>query len=251
MKVLFIGDVYGQIGLKFLEKNIAELKSKYKPNLVIANGENVVDGRGIDLKSYKRLMSLGINYLTMGNHTFKNAEIKEFINDANIVNPVNDESGIGLGYRLLNYNDKVVLIINALGSYGMDKPYKNAFKDIEKILVDIKHDYSILDFHAEATSEKIALAHFLDGRVDAIVGTHTHVQTNDARILPKGTLYISDVGMTGALNGVIGVDAKIIIDRFIDGYTVPNKVADGKMQLNAVLLEFSPKKQIQKIHLED
>jgi len=252
MRILFIGDIYGQKALDYLVEKVPFLKSEYKPNLIIANAENSgPNGRSITHAQYKQLMKSGINYLTMGNHTFKHHELETFIKDANIIKPLNDGINLGVGYKIVNYNDKKLLIINALGTVGMAENYESAFLKIKEILTTQKYDYSLLDFHAEMTSEKIALAYYLDGLVDVVIGTHTHVQTNDARKLPQGTLYITDVGMTGALHGVIGVDAKIIIDRFINGYTVPNKIAEGKNQLNAVIIELSPKRLIQTIHIED
>ncbi len=254
MKILFIGDVYGQPGIDYLSDNLKQLKNLYTPNLIIVNGENASNGRGINKKIYKHFMSLGIHVITMGNHTWKNKDIYNFIDDSNLIRPINDHETVGTGYKIVKYNDKRVLVINALGRIFIDETLKCPFKAVEEILEinQGQYDYSLLDFHAEATSEKIALAHHFDGKIDVIVGTHTHVQTNDNRQLPKGSLTITDVGMTGALNGVIGVDKDVIIDRFINGYSLPNKIALGKKQLNGVIIDLTKdKKSIEKIHLSE
>ncbi len=196
-------------------------------------------------------MSAGVSLITMGNHTWKNDDLKSFIEGSNIIKPINDNVDLGSGYKVLNYNNQKILVINALGAIYMDQAYPQSFKAINEIIETVTHDYAIVDFHAEVTSEKIALAHFLDGKADVVVGTHTHVQTNDARILPKGLLYITDLGMTGALNGVIGVDKDIIVDRFINGYSKPNAVAEGARQLNGVIITLSPTKTIKSIHIEE
>ncbi len=247
MKILFIGDIYGEPGVSFLVENLPSLKRTHRPNLIIVNAENSANGRGINKKIYKTLMKSGVSLITMGNHTWKNKELKEFINDSNIIRPINDGSNLGVGYKVINYNDLKVLVINALGVAFMNEKYEPPYLEIEKILNEVEHDYSLLDFHAEATSEKIALAHFLDGKLDIMLGTHTHIQTNDDRIFPKGLLYLTDVGMTGPLNGVIGVEKEIIINRFIYNGKESNKVASGKRQLNGVILTLSPIKSIEKI----
>ncbi|WP_025724625.1 TIGR00282 family metallophosphoesterase [Acholeplasma granularum] len=251
MKILFIGDIYGNPGIDYLIEKIPFLRQTYQPNLIFANAENSANGRGITQKIYKKLMNAGISIITMGNHTWKNPDLKNFIDGSNIIRPINDGSNMGKGYTIINYNDKKILIINALGKAFMNEENEPPFEMVKQILDTQKYDYSFLDFHAEATSEKVAMAHFLDGKVDMMVGTHTHIQTNDDRLLPNGTLYISDVGMTGPLEGVIGVKKEIIIDRFIYGQSRPNEVAEGPRQLNAVLFTLSPKRKIEKIHLDE
>lgn len=251
MKILFIGDIYGDSGIDYLLENITYLRQTYQPNLIIANAENAANGRGINKRIYKKLMQAGIALLTMGNHTWKNSELKTFIEDSNIIRPINDGSNLGSGYKTINYNGKRILVINALGRAFMNEDYEPPFIMVKSLLEKENYDYAFLDFHAETTSEKIAMAYFLDGKVDMMVGTHTHVQTNDDRMLSNGTLFISDVGMTGPLDGVIGVKKEIIIDRFIHNQSRPNEVALGKRQLNACLFTLSPNRSIQKIHLEE
>jgi len=251
MKILFIGDIYGDPGIDYLLENIQNLRQTYQPNLIIANAENAANGRGITKKIYKKLMQAGIALLTMGNHTWKNPDLKNFIEDANIIRPINDGSNLGKGYKIINYNGVHLLVMNALGKAFMNEDYEQPYMMIKTVLDNEKYDYSLLDFHAETTSEKIAMAYFLEGKVDIVLGTHTHVQTNDDRILSNGTLYITDVGMTGPLEGVIGVKKDIIIDRFIHNNSRPNEVATGQRQLNACLFTLSPNKKIEKIHLEE
>lgn len=252
MKILFIGDIYGEPGREILKNEITNLKNQYKPNLIIVNGENAAHGRGITKKIYKEFMEMGIQMITMGNHTFSNRELISFIDDEtiNIVRPCNYYETLGVGYKVINYNGKKVLIINALARTYMNLSLENPFLVVEKILNKVEHDYSFIDFHGEATSEKIAFGHYFDGKVDAIVGTHTHIPTADERILPKGTLYITDVGMTGPLNGIIGVDKNIIIARFINGLSDRNQVADGPRWLNGVIIDLTNKK-IERIQITE
>ncbi len=232
-----------------LNEHLPELKDQYRPNLIIVNAENAANGRGINLKIYKELMQQGIHAITMGNWVWGNRELFEFIDDSNVIRPLNFRSAPGKGYLVVNYNGKKVLVINALGRTFMNPNIDDPFTEIEKLVQSIEADYSFVDFHAEATSEKVALGHYLDGKVDVVVGTHTHVPTADARVLPNGTLYITDVGMTGPLNGVIGVTKEIVLDRFLNGFSIPNEVAPGPRQLNAVILDLD-KKTIEHIHME-
>jgi metallophosphoesterase (TIGR00282 family) len=239
MRVIFIGDVFGTMGQQALRKYLPELKASIKPHLIIVNGENIDRGFGINEKIYKELMSLGISMVTMGNHTFRNKNLVGFIDEANIVRPANyDVSVPGVGYKTIKYNDKTVTIINMMGRIFMGDPLDNPFKIIDEILKEIDSDYIFVDFHGEATSEKLAFAHYVDGRVTAVVGTHTHVQTSDARILPKGTFYITDLGMTGALNGILGALKEPQIKKFITGLRGPIKEAlTGPKQLNGIWID--------------
>lgn len=252
MKILFIGDVYGDSGRQILYDNLDRLKREHNINLVIVNGENAAHGKGITAKMYKEFMAAGVNVITMGNHTWGNKDIFDLLEqDSNIVIPANYPNNPKQGYLTINYNGKKITIINVLGRVYMNNIALDCpFKTVEKIINEVKSDYYIVDMHAEATSEKIAMGLYFDGRVSAILGTHTHVQTADERALPKGTLYISDVGMTGPLNGVIGVEPSIVINKFLKGTIEPNKTASGPAQLNAVVLDFNPlKNTITRIHL--
>ena len=253
MKILFIGDIVGKYGLNYLKAKLPELRNEYKPNLIIVNAENTTNGKGLNLKDYKELMSLNIQALTMGNHTYRNQEINDFIDNSKIARPMNILNQKGLGYVDINYNGSIVTVINLLGTIHMDTNYEleNPFKVVDEFLANHKSDYVIVDMHAETTSEKLAMAHFLDGRVNAVVGTHTHVQTSDAMILPKKTLYVTDLGMTGSLNGILGVKKEIIIDRFVTDGKEPFKLDEsGICQLNGALLVLGDKPSIKLIHLE-
>lgn len=249
MRVLFIGDIYGNPGLQIFESKISDLKKQYRPDIIIVNGENIANGRGITKELYLKLMKLNVNAITMGNWTFGNKDIFNFIDDSNLIRPANYLSAPGNGFKIKNINGRKILIVNLLGRIFMDANLPNPFLVVDEIIKNNQADYIFVDMHAEASSEKIALGHYLDGRVNAIVGTHTHVQTNDDRLLPKGTLYITDVGMTGPLDGIIGVDKEIAITRFTTGYAKANLVENGKKQLNGVFLDLD-KKTIEKIHLE-
>lgn len=249
MRVLFVGDIYGDAGLQMLLEHLPSLKKDYRPNVVIVNAENAANGRGINQKIYKMLMTAGVHMITLGNWAWGHKELFDFIDDANIVRPFNYRVAPGHGYKTINFNGQTLLVINALGRTFMNANLDDPFTGIETIIDEHHADYVLVDIHAEATSEKVALGHYLDGKVTAIVGTHTHVPTADNRILPKGTIYMTDVGMTGPLEGVIGVDKDIVINRFLNGFSIPNQVAKGPRQLNAVIMDFK-QKTIERIHLE-
>lgn len=253
MKILFIGDIVGKYGLEYLKSKLPQLRNDYKPNLIIVNAENTTNGKGLNLRDYKELMSLNIAALTMGNHTYRNQEINDFIDGSRIARPMNILNQKGLGYIDINYNGKIISVINLMGTIHMDTSYEleNPFKVVDEFLKKHKSDYIIVDMHAETTSEKLAMGYFLDGRVAAVVGTHTHVQTSDARVLPNNTLYVSDLGMTGPLNGILGVKKEIIIDRLVnDGKEVFKLDETNICQLNGALLTLGDKPNIKLIHLE-
>ncbi|MBN2605513.1 MAG: TIGR00282 family metallophosphoesterase [Bacilli bacterium] len=239
MKVLFIGDVFGTRGLEALYKYLPQVKSEYRPNLIFLNGENIDKGFGISEEIYKELMTLGIGVITMGNHTFSKRELVDFIDDSKIIRPANHHDLVpGKGVITFKYNDKTVTVINLMGRIFMGDPLDNPFKKADEILDAIDSDYIFVDFHAEATSEKIAMAHYLDGRVTAVVGTHTHVPTADAMVFPNGTMYISDIGMTGSKYGILGADKDIILDKFVRG--MPQRIKEDlseKLQFNAVIID--------------
>lgn len=253
MKILFIGDIVGSMGLSFLKEKLSYLKEQYKPNLIIVNAENTTNGKGLNLKDYKELMSLNIHALTMGNHTYRNPQINTFIEGSKIARPMNILNQKGSGFVDINYNGKIITVVNLMGTIHMDTKYEldNPFQTINEFIDNHKSDMVIVDMHAEATSEKLAMGHFLDGKVAAVVGTHTHVQTNDAQVLPNNTLYISDIGMTGPSNGILGVRKEIIIDRFVNGGMETFKLDDSNnYQLNGVLLEITSNPKITLINLK-
>ncbi|MFA5560431.1 MAG: TIGR00282 family metallophosphoesterase [Acholeplasmataceae bacterium] len=250
MRIIFVGDLYGQVGIDTFLANIVSIKTKYQPHLIIVNGENANNGRGINLKIYKSLMKAGVAAVTMGNWVWGTSELFTFIDESNIVRPINYRNAPGTGALTIKYNDQKILIINALGRTFMNPNVDCPFQTIQKAIEESDADYKILDFHAEATSEKVAIGHYFDGKIDLIVGTHTHIQTADERVLPRGTLYITDVGMTGPVNGVIGVKQVIVINRFLNGFSIPNEVAGGPMQLNAIFADLRLKK-IERVHIEE
>ncbi|MCW6664031.1 TIGR00282 family metallophosphoesterase [Aerococcaceae bacterium NML190073] len=218
MRVLFIGDVVGISGQTAIKQFLPLIKQYYRPQLTIANGENIADGRGITEKLYKWLLAQGIDCVTLGNHAWDNREIHQFIASATcLVRPLNLPSKtVGKGVHYIRINQSEVAIVNVLGNVFMGAS-QDVFQVLDAQLEGIRKRTPLIlvDVHAEATSEKQAIAHFLDGRVSAVLGTHTHVQTADARILPKGTAYVTDVGMTGAMDGIIGFRKEDVIQRFV------------------------------------
>lgn len=250
MKVLFIGDVVGTSGLKALEAYLPQIKQKFKPNMIFLNGENADRGLGITEKIYKQFMKMGVQVVTLGNHAFSKRDIVDQFDDLNIIRPANyDESVPGKGYITVNFNQEKVTVVNLMGRIFMGDPLNNPFTTIDTILDEIDSDYVFVDFHGEATSEKIAFAHYVDGRVTAVVGTHTHVPTADAMTLPGGTMYITDIGMTGAKYGVLGSEKSIVIAKFLDG--MPRRLQEDTtsvLQFNAVVIDTDLQK-IQSINI--
>ncbi|WP_156289129.1 TIGR00282 family metallophosphoesterase [Oceanobacillus salinisoli] len=240
MKILFIGDVVGSPGRDMVKEYLPKLKEKYRPNLTIINGENAAAGKGITEKIYKQFMDWGAQAITMGNHTWDKKEIFEFIDGAkNMIRPANFPKGTpGKGIVYINVNGAEVAIINLQGRTflpAIDDP----FIKVDELIEEAKKRTNIIfvDFHAEATSEKQAFGWYVDGRVSSVVGTHTHTQTADERILPKGTAYITDVGMTGPYDGILGVERDAVIKRFLTSLPVRFEVPkDGRTQLGAVLV---------------
>lgn len=247
MRFLIVGDVYGKPGREFLAEKINELKSQYRPDCMIVNGENAAHGNGLSQPIYKAMMGQGFHCVTMGNHLFGHRQIVEFIDDAKIARPANlHHTTPGKEYVIINFNGVKIAVINMLGLVEMHNPggISSPFEKIDALLEveEIKNaDYRVVDFHAEATSEKIAFGYYVDGRVDIVYGTHTHVQTADLRLLENGTAYITDIGMTGPLDGVIGVEKEIIIKRFLDGLPQKFEVATGKRQLGGLFVEIDDK----------
>lgn len=214
--VLFIGDVVGNKGREVVKKLLPALISEFSVDLVIANGENLAGGIGITRKTAEELLDAGVHLFTSGNHVWDKKEVFEFIDDVDwLIRPLNYPPGTpGQGFVNLKVKGSNVVVFNLMGRVfmnGCDCPFRVA----DEFLQNCDEKVIIIDIHAEATSEKLSLAHYLDGRVSLVVGTHTHVQTSDARILPGGTGYITDVGMTGGLGGVIGVKKELFIKRFL------------------------------------
>ncbi len=241
MKILFIGDIFGEAGRDVLKSHMPLLKSKYQPDFCIANGENSAGGRGISYNTAQDIFDSGIDAITMGNHTWARKEILRIIDSGiKIIRPANYPKGVpGKGKLVLEKNGVRLAVINLLGRVYMEQSVDCPFQTMDRELSCLKGqaDYILVDFHGEATSEKIAMGYYLDGRVSCMVGTHTHVQTADEKILDKGTAYISDVGMTGPADGVIGVDKDLIIKKFTLGLPIQHELAEGKSQINAVVVK--------------
>ncbi len=243
MNVLFIGDIVGKPGLEYTRVVLSELVPLLHPDLVIANAENVTMGKGLSLKDAEALYDAGVEIITLGNHTFDRQEISSFIDeDMRIVRPCNYPPGApGRGYTVCKVGEVRVLITNVMGRTFMgalDCP----FRTVDAILAkhsDIQH--VIVDMHAEATSEKLVMGWHLNGRASAVLGTHTHVPTADARILPNGTAYITDVGMVGPRDGILGMSRKEVSYRMMSQMPARFTVADGPRQFCGVIIELDDK----------
>ena len=242
MKILMIGDVYGAMGRKILFDKLPEIRALKGINFVVVNGENIAHGSGINESYYKELLLHHVNVVTLGNHAFRNNDIHNFIDNANnLVRPLNMPSGVpGKGYVTIRYNNITITVFQVMGRTFINGPLDCPFKATEELLKNVKSDIYICDFHGEATSEKIAYGLYFDGRVNVIVGTHTHVQTNDAHVLDKGTMYMTDLGMTGARDGIIGVDPNMITSKFITGLPCRHiPMERGKKQLCGLIIEIN------------
>ncbi|MDD4184793.1 MAG: TIGR00282 family metallophosphoesterase [Candidatus Izemoplasmatales bacterium] len=252
MKILFVGDVYMDRGREAFAKYYPQVKETYKPHITIVNGENITNGNGLSDAIYKEYMMKGVHLFTLGNHAFSRKDALQVLAYDNVVRPANYGPGtIGKGFATIRFNDQRLTVINLLGRVFMRDPIDNPFTRMDELLKEIESDYILVDFHAEATSEKYALANYLDGRVDALIGTHTHVQTADECKFPKGMLYISDVGMSGVRFSIIGGEIKQGIRKFVTG--VPERIypeKEGPLQFNAVLIDLD-KRTIQRIDLKD
>lgn len=244
MKILCIGDLVGNPGLEKLKKELAVIQEAENIDFTIVNGENVASGMGMTKRDYNELCKLNIDVITMGNHTWGKMDIFSFINENNIIRPANYSKGVpGHGYSIIEKNDKKIAVINLIGRTDMPVQSENPFLCVDKIINKIKDEVDIIvvDFHAEATAEKIAMGYYLDGRVNAIFGTHTHVQTADEKILSGGTAYITDIGMTGPSDSVIGMDKQVSIKRFVTSLPERYRVAEGESILNGIVVEINDK----------
>jgi metallophosphoesterase (TIGR00282 family) len=239
MKLLFIGDIMGAPGREIVKAYLPLLKRKYQPTFLVANGENSAHGRGITEKIAKELFEGGVQAITLGNHAWDNKEVYEFIDsEPRLIRPANFPAGApGQGITYIKQPEGELAVINLQGRSflpPLDCPFRMADKLVEQARKRTK--YIFVDFHAEATSEKQALAWYLDGRVSAVVGTHTHVQTADERVLPQGTGFLCDVGMCGPMNGILGMEREAVIRKFLTQLPVRFEVAGEPAQLNAVLI---------------
>ena len=240
MNILAVGDIVGTIGVKELQKRLQKIKNDYNVDFAIVNGENAAEGMGITLKNFKDILSAGADCVTMGNHTWGKKEIFSFIDEPKLIRPANyPKSVCGKGYNIYKCKDKKIAVINALGRAEISIMLDNPFEVVREIIQKIKPkaDIIMFDFHAEATAEKKAMAYYLDGEITAIFGTHTHTQTADEQILEKGIAFITDIGMTGPKNGVIGMDKDAALKRFTTSLPERYKIATGEAMFNSVLFE--------------
>ncbi len=237
LNVLFVGDIVGKAGRRALKKFLPFIKKNFNISFVIANVENAAHGNGITEKIYKEIESIGVNCLTSGNHIWNKKEILKWIDTKdNILRPLNyPDAAPGRGFAKFNIYGIELYVVNLMGRVFMN-PLDCPFRKLDEILKKIKLPI-IVDFHGEATSEKIAFGYYADGKVSAIIGTHTHVQTADNTIFPKGTGYISDVGMTGSFDSIIGGEKEAIIKRFLTGIPYPFEPAKEKEGLDACIIE--------------
>ncbi|MBI5190887.1 MAG: TIGR00282 family metallophosphoesterase [Nitrospirae bacterium] len=245
MKILFISDIVGGPGRRAVKQHLQGLREKHSVDLIIANGENSAGGFGITQKVAEELLGMGIDILTSGNHIWDKKEVMNYLGkEDRLIRPANYPPGVpGYGSALVTAKDGTrVGVLNLMGRVFManlDCPFRVGSEEVEK-LKDAGAAVVFVDFHAEATSEKLALARYLDGSITALVGTHTHVQTADERILPKGTAYITDVGMTGPMDSVIGVTPEAAIERFLTHIPQKFDTAKGPAWLQAVIVEADP-----------
>jgi metallophosphoesterase (TIGR00282 family) len=245
MKILFIGDIVGKVGRVTTKALLPTIVNRYKIDFIIANGENVAGGFGITDKTADELFNLGVHVITTGNHVW---DKKEFVSQIakidNVLRPLNYPPNVpGYGSVVHNVsNGAKVAVINISGRVFMshiDCPFRTAKDEVEKLKAVT--NIIIIDFHAEATSEKIAFGYFMDGTVSAVIGSHTHVQTADEKILPGGTAYITDVGMTGPSHSVIGVEVDMIIQRFLTNIPTRFEIAKGDGIFSAVVFDIDEK----------
>ena len=240
MRILCIGDVVGSVGCRFLRSKLPALKKVKGIDVVICNGENSADGNGVTVASAKYLFDSGVDVITLGNHAFRRKEAFDYLDSCPfIARPANfpDNAAPGRGIVNLDMGRRIVSVINLMGNMYLECGLDCAFDVIDRMLPLSESNIILVDFHAEATSEKRAMGYYLDGKVSAVFGTHTHVQTSDAQVLPNGTGYITDVGMTGTIHSVLGVKTDIIIQKFKTKLPARFDLADGDCKLEGVLFD--------------
>jgi 2',3'-cyclic-nucleotide 2'-phosphodiesterase len=256
MKILAVGDIVGESGVKKLKEQLPKIKKEKNIDFVITNGENSASGMGITEKNFNNIIEAGTNVITMGNHTWGKKEIFKFIDNPKLLRPANYPKGVpGTGLGIYECNGKKIAVMNLMGRVDINILTENPFIMASDMVKEIQNkvDIIIMDFHAEATAEKIAMARYLDGKITILFGTHTHVQTADEQILPNGTAYITDLGMTGPKNSVIGMDIQASIKRFETTLPEKYKLAEGECIMNAVIFDIDDETnkvtKIEKIYL--
>ena len=237
MKVLAVGDIVGEAGVRKLKGILPDLKKSDEIDFVVTNGENAAGGMGLLERNFKDLLEAGTDVVTMGNHTWGKKDIFKFIDHSQLLRPANYPKGVvGKGLGIYECKGKKIAVMNLMGRVDLNILTENPFIMAKEMIDELqgKVDMIFIDFHAEATAEKIAMGRFLDGKITALWGTHTHVQTADEQILPKGTGYITDLGMTGPKDSVIGMDVNVSFKRFETTLPEKYKLAEGESMLNAV-----------------
>lgn len=257
LKILAVGDLIGSAGINELRRQLKRIKEKEKIDFIIVNGENSAEGMGITEKNFNDILSQNVDVITMGNHTWGKKDIFKFIDHPKLIRPANYPKGVvGKGYGIYECGNKKIAVINLIGRVDInvlsDNPFIEAKNIIEKIEKEV--DIIVVDFHAEATAEKIAMGNYLDGKATLVYGTHTHVQTADEKILPKGTGYITDIGMTGPKNSVIGMEISASIKRFETTLPERYKIATGECIFNGIIVDIDDDtnkiKEIKRINLK-
>lgn len=240
MRILTIGDIVGENGVKKFKDELSRLRAEYNIDFVIVNAENSAGGMGITTDIFNGLLAAKVDAITMGNHTWGKKDIFSFIDHPKLLRPANYSKGVvGKGVGVYECKGKKICVIDLIGRTDMNVLSDNPFTKADELIAEYKNkcDFIIVEFHAEATAEKIALANYLDGRVAAVYGTHTHVQTADEQILEKGTAYITDIGMTGPISSVIGMEKSASIKRFVTSLPERYKLAEGRCMLNACIFD--------------
>ncbi len=240
MKILAVGDLIGNSGIQELKKQLGKIRQEEQIDFVIVNAENVAEGMGITQQNFHDILALDVDVITMGNHTWGKKDIFKFIDHPKLIRPANYPKGVvGKGYNIYTCQDKKIAVINLIGRVDINVLSENPFVLVKELVKKLQQEVDLIfvDFHAEATAEKIAMGYFLDGKVTAVYGTHTHVQTADEKILPNGTGYITDIGMTGPKHSVIGMDISASLKRFETTLPERYKIATGECILNAVVFD--------------
>ncbi|NLJ73972.1 MAG: TIGR00282 family metallophosphoesterase [Firmicutes bacterium] len=243
MNVLILGDIFGRPGRRIVAEYLPELREEFEPDLIIANGENAAGGFGLTRKIATQLFEMGIDVLTSGNHIWDQKEMYDYIGEEpRILRPANYPPDVpGASVYIHGTAKGFIAVVNLIGRV-FTGDYDCPFREADRILANLPSEVThvIVDFHGEATSEKIALGWYLDGRVSAVVGTHTHVPTADERILPNGTAYLTDLGMCGPTDGILGVERTVVINKFLTQLPARFSVAKGPAQLNGAVVKLAP-----------
>lgn len=241
MKILALGDIVGPDTIEELGKRLWNFRKQNNIDFVVANGENASRGNGLDAESAKKILDYGVDVITGGNHIWQKNSLRDFLENSNsIVRPLNyPTTSAGNGYTILDCNGYKILVMNVSGTVYMES-LGCPFDAVEKVLKreEGRYDISLLDIHAEATGEKYALARYFDGKITAVYGTHTHVQTADEQLLENGTAYITDLGMCGPVNSILGVKSELIIEKMKTKMPVRFEFAEGNIDFCGVIIDF-------------